>query len=265
MKRAATWLPASLATLLLTTTGAFAQVAPEVDSLGMDAPKQVLFVGNSYLYYGDSLHNHVVRMAKAADPEHEDAYSYKSATISGSYLSQHNISSYLEPNRLGLSEPFDVVVLQGHSTAATTPEKSENFQQSVHEFDKLIEATGAATALYMTPAYVEIHKSYDPGMMDKVETVYTEVGNETGALVIPVGLAFEEAYARRPDMELHKAFDGSHPTLLGTYLAAATTYAALYEASAVGNPYDYYGAISAEDAKFLQEVAEDTVASFYAR
>lgn len=265
MKRVASGLAVSIATLILTTTAASAQPAPEVDSLGMAAPKQVLFVGNSYLYYGDSLHNHVVRMAEAADPEHEDEYSYKSATISGSYLSHHEISSYLEPNRLGLSEPFDVVVLQGHSTAATTPEKAEDFRQSVLDFDKQIKASGAKTALYMTPAYVEVHKSYDPGMMDKIESVYTEVGNEVGALVIPVGLAFEKAYERRPEIQLHKAFDGSHPTLLGTYLAAATTYAALYDASAVGNPYDYYGVISAEDAAFLQEVAEDTVEGFYAR
>ena len=79
-------------------------------------------------------------------------------------------------------------------------------------------------------------------------------GNAADALVIPVGLAFDLAYERRPDIELHKAFDGSHPTLLGTYLAAATTFAALYDVSAVGNPYDYYGAMPAEDAAFLQQV-----------
>ena len=54
-----------------------AGASPEIKSLGIDSPKQVLFIGNSYLYYGDSLHNHVVRMAKAADKENEKAYSYK--------------------------------------------------------------------------------------------------------------------------------------------------------------------------------------------
>ena len=55
----------------------FADVTPKVKSLGIDAPKQVLFIGNSYLYYGDSLHNHVVRMAKAADKENANLYKYK--------------------------------------------------------------------------------------------------------------------------------------------------------------------------------------------
>ena len=109
--------------------GSVAQPAPEVGGLEMEAPKQILFVGNSYLYYGDSLHNHVVRMARAADPD--GTYSYKSATISGAYLAHHDLASHLEPNKLGLAEPFDVVVLQGHSTAATTPEKTEAFRRSV--------------------------------------------------------------------------------------------------------------------------------------
>lgn len=251
------------AALVIAPVAAIGQTAPQVTSLEMEAPQQVLFVGNSYLYYGDSLHNHVVRMARAAYPE--DKFTYKLATISGSYLSHHNIDSYLEPGKLGLDEPFDVVILQGHSTAATTPEKRADFTANVTEMDQAVEATGARTALYMTHAYTDVHDSYDPDMFGQIDATYTEAGNKTEALVIPVGLAFQEAYARRPDIELHKSFDGSHPTLLGTYLGAATVYAALYGKSAVGNSYDYYGEIGEEDARFLQQVAEDTVAAYHAR
>jgi hypothetical protein len=66
-------------------------------------------------------------------------------------------------------------------------------------------------------------------------------------------------------MNLHKEFDGSHPNLLGTYLAAATVYAALYGQSPVGNPYDYFGEIGEEDAAYLQQVAQDVVTGFLAR
>lgn len=76
-------------------------------------------------------------------------------------------------------------------------------------------------------------------------------------------VAFKEAYAKKPGIVLQKNYDGSHPDLLGTYLAACVTYAALYEKSPVGNPYNYYGAIDAETAAFLQQVAWDTVTSFY--
>ncbi len=240
-----------------------AQTSAEVASLDKDAPQRILFVGNSYLYYGDSLHNDVVRMARAAYPD--DKFTYKSATISGAYLAHHNIESHLEPGRLGVKEPFDVVVLQAHSTATTTPEKLEAFKASVAQMAKALEGAGAQTALYMTPAYTKIHKKFDAGMIDAIDTGYTDAGNAAGALVIPVGLAFEEAYARRPDIVLHKEYDGSHPTLLGTYLGAATVYAALYGKSAVGNSYTYYGEVSDEDAAFLQQVAEDTVAKYHSR
>lgn len=253
---------AALCALLLPSV-AVAETAPAVTDLGMEAPARVLFVGNSYLYYGDSLHNHVVRMARAAYPD--DTFTFKSATISGAYLDHHSIASHLEPGRLGVDEPFDVVVLQGHSTATTTDAKLARFNAAVTEMDAAITATGAKTALYMTPAYIDIHKSYDPAMFGKIDDGYTEAGNRVGALVIPVGLAFEMAYERRPDMVLHKTYDGSHPSLLGTYLAAATTYATLYGKLAVGNPYTYYGAVADEDAAFLQQVAEDAVAAYQGR
>ena len=240
-----------------------AGASPEIKSLGIDSPKQVLFIGNSYLYYGDSLHNHVVRMAKAADKENEKAYSYKSATISGAYLWHHHIENYLKPGALGLKAPFDVVILQGHSTSQTIPEKHKSFANKVAEFNEQIKKSGAKTALLMTWAYTKKHKKYNPRMLEMNREGYIEVGNKIGALVIPAGLAFEEAYKRQPGIKLQKEYDGSHPDLIGTYLAACVTYAALYHKSPVGNPYTYYGAIDADTAKFLQTVAWDTVKSFY--
>ena len=106
----------------------------------------------------------------------------------------------------------------------------------------------------MTPAYSQVHARYDPAMIENISLLHIESGNALGALVIPVGLAFEEAYERRPELSLHKFFDGSHPELEGTYLAACVVFASLYGTSPVGNTYTYFGAI-AEDALFLQEVA----------
>jgi hypothetical protein len=128
-----------------------------------------------------------------------------------------------------------------------------------------VRAAGGEPVLYMTPAYVPPHRRYDPGMIGDIASLYVGVGNNIDALVIPVGLAFEEAYRRKPEILLHKTFDGSHPSLLGTYLAAATTFASLYGVSPIGNSYDYFGAVDSEDALFLQQVAQDTVAQFYGR
>jgi len=100
-------------------------------------------------------------------------------------------------------------------------------------------------------------------MIRDVEKMYVTAGNKVGALVIPVGLAFEEAYRQRPDLKLHKTYDGSHPDLIGTYLAACVTYASLYGRSVSGNTYDYFGKLDKESVAFLQAVADKTVAKFY--
>jgi hypothetical protein len=234
--------------------------APRVLRLDTPAPRQMLFVGNSYLFHGDSVHNHVARMARAAHPDH--SFAFRSATISGGYLAHHDIDAHLASEQSGR---FDVVILQGHSTSQSTEAKRADFARQATAMDRAIRAAGAATALYMTPAYNEIHRNFDPDMMRRLDEGYTHVGNALGAVVIPVGLAFAEAYARRPDIALHKAQDWSHPTLLGTYLGAATTFAALYDMPVVGNPYTFFGVISDEDAAFLQQVAADTVAAYRAR
>jgi hypothetical protein len=96
------------------------------------------------------------------------------------------------------------------------------------------------------------------------EAMYVDVGNEIGALVIPVGLAFEEAYRRFPNLKLHNR-DGTHPSLLGTYLAACTTFATLYGRSPVGNSYRAEGITDEALATQLQQVAQDVVTQFFQR
>jgi hypothetical protein len=253
-----------LATFLLATTAAAA--TPEVRAPQVDTPKRVLFVGNSYFYYNDSLHNHVRRMVSAGDPAvTESALQYKSATIGGANLAHHHIDYLTEPGRIGVNQPFELVILQDGSAAPLSEKRRALSMEKIREFSDIIRQRGGQVALYMTHAYVPPHKQAKPENMRLTEAHYLAAGNAVKALVIPVGLAFEEAYRRRPDMKLHKDYDGSHPDLAGTYLAACVVYASVYGKSPVGNAYDYYGKIGKEDAAFLQRVADDTVKKFFGR
>ena len=259
-----------LHTFLLAIALSFAQLglaaqAPVVKAPQVDTPGRVLFVGNSYQYYGDSVHNHVRRMAIAADPSIEKKLAYKSATIGGSSLAHHNIDYLTQPGRIGVNEPFQLVILQDGSAAPLSEKRRAEFREKVIEYNKIIVERGGRTALYMTHAYVAPHKRAKPENIRLTEDLYVSVGNEVGVLVIPVGLAFEEAYRRKPDIRLHKDYDGTHPDLIGTYLAACTVYASIYGKSPVGNSYDYFGKIDRDTATFLQEVAQDTVTKFYSR
>ena len=119
------------------------------------------------------------------------------------------------------------------------------------------------TALYMTPAYVAPHNKASKNMTEKVQKLYEEAGDLNNSIVIPVGLSFKKAYEINPKIQLHKD-DGSHPSVLGTYLAAATVFATLYGKSPDNNEYDHFGLIKPEELVFLQKVANDTVEEYFA-
>lgn len=237
--------------------------APAVKPDWTDPPARILFVGNSYLYYNDSLHNHLRRMARANGPLPEDAYQYKSATIGGANLAQHPIDHLLTPGQLGIDEPFDLVILQGGSAETLSSERLDKFRQTVLSYADKVRARGAAPALYMTHAYAEPHRRVEAGQARVIAAATIEVANEARALVLPVGLAFARSYAERPDFSLHESFDGSHPNLSGTYLAASVLYYTLYGLPASTLQYDYFGEISQDDARYLRHIADETVREFF--
>ena len=252
----------NLACIVLGNFGQAAVAQPiKVKPAEKSNPERVLFVGNSYYYYNNSLHNHVSNLVKSADPALGAKLQFKSATIGGSALHQHNIAHLTEPGRIGVSQPFQWVVMQGGSGEPISVARREVFRKTAAAHAELVKARGGQVALYMTHVYVKPHKLQKATNLQATESLYVEVGNEIGALVIPVGLAFEEAYRRDPDLKLHHP-DGTHPSLLGTYLAAFTTYAVLYAQTPVGNVYRGEGAIDDALATRLQQVAQDVVTQF---
>ena len=240
-------------------------LAAEVQFLENISPQRILFVGNSYFYYNDSLHNHVKRIAEEIGPHGTGEYEYKSATIGGARLSHHPVEALLEPGRLGIDQPFELVILQGGSFEPLEEESRAQLRATAIELSEKIRATGAEVALYMTHAYVEPDERYEPGLIDKIGPTYVSLGNELDALVIPVGLAFERAYEQRPDIVLHESFDGTHPSMLGTYLAACVVYQSIYGQSVTAADYDYFGEVDKASAEFLRRVADETVREFYRR
>ena len=115
----------------------------------------------------------------------------------------------------------------------------------------------------MVHAYVEPHKDTNPNMIKDIKKMYIDAANKNNILVFPVGIAFENAYIDKPEIKLHKHYDGSHPSLLGTYLAASVVFSSITHMSPKNIEYNYYGAISDSDKEFLQKIAHETVESFY--
>ena len=235
----------------------------QITSLKNKNPERVLYIGNSYLYYNDSLHNHVRRMLEEAYANDIDTGNYKLVTISGSRSWHHDIDYSLNHKNLGAKEAFELVIFQGGSGETDTASERKIFSDTTIEVINTIHKSGAEAALYMIHAYVEPHKNTNPKMIEDIKKMYIEAGNKNNALVIPVGIAFENAYKAQPDIVLHKPFDGSHPSLLGTYLAACVVFASITQQSPLEIDYNYYGEISDSDKVFLQEIAHKTVEDFY--
>jgi len=215
-------------------------------------PKKILFIGNSYLYYNDSIHNHVKRMLI----EHygDSEIITKSATIGGSRLHNHNIEHLLNPKNLQLTEQVDLLIMQGGSGEVMTSKSRKIFSNTAKSFSDKAQAQGIKTALYMTHAYTKADRRYKENLIERIAKTYYEAADSSNSLVIPVGEAYEIAYMENPNIELHHP-DGTHPGMLGTYLGAATVFAAITKTSPEGLKYNYLDRVSDKDRVFLQQVA----------
>ena len=254
--------------LLSIAMGGLAAARPVVTDIGIQ-PKTFMFVGNSFMYYNNSMHDYLLEMARAGD-NYAPGYRATSITMSGSGISWHDLESYFKPGAVAsysftrenkvvfnkFDKPFDVVIVQDCSQCPIHPQLKSVFHEQVKKQSEVIRKNGAVPILLMTWAYEDV-----PTMTAQLADEYTTAGNANKALVVPAGLAFANARAKRPDLKLYQK-DKRHPTLAGTYLAVATLYSAIYKKPAGGLvPED----LNPETAKFLQTVAWDTVQEYYGR
>ena len=215
-------------------------------------PKRILFVGNSYLYYNDSVHNHVERML-IEHYDDEDIIT-KSATIGGSRLNNHNIEHLLDYTNLQLDRQIDLLIMQGGSKEVTTSELRSIFTDTAVNYSKKAQKIGIETALYMTHAYLDNDPRYEPNLIEKIKLAYYDAGKKSNSKVAPVGIAYEMAYKERPKIMLHHP-DGTHPGLLGTYLGSYVVFSMITNSSPEGLKYNYLDQISDDDLVFLQKIA----------
>ena len=165
-----------------------------------------------------------------------------------------NIHNNHDFKNLNIDQQIDLLIMQGGSAQVTTKENQEEFITTAVNYAKKAQNLGITTALYMTHAYTKADSRYEPNLIKKIKTTYYSAGEASNSIVIPVGMAYELAYAARPNIKLHHV-DGTHPGPLGTYLAAATVLASITKESPVGLEFNYYDSISNDDRVFLQEMA----------
>jgi hypothetical protein len=259
----------SLLFLIALPDNPLAQTKPKRTDIGGEPPKYILYVGNSFFYYNNSIHNHAVNLTRVADPANKDRYRATSVTISGSGFDWHDIESYFRPDGIGkysfvgdneivFNKPgkrFDAVIMSDCSQCPIHPKLKSVFHEYAKKQTDTVVKHGAKPAFFMTWAYKD-----KPEMTSQLAEQYTIAGNNNDALVIPAGLAFANAISKRPELEFYMP-DKRHPTLIGTYLGACTIYASVYKRSPVGNTY--LAGIDPKLANFLQATAWETVQQYF--
>jgi hypothetical protein len=275
--RIATFLRRHIGALALTALSALllpslpaaaqtAQTAPKRTDLGT-APESVLWVGNSFFYYNNSLHGHFRNLVAAGGGRTRGI----SVTISGSGLDWHDMGSLLRPDGLGRysfvgdneirfnksGRQFDTAVLMDCSQCPVHPVLSKVFFEYAARHSATARANGVEPMFLMTWAYAD-----KPEMTHGLADAYTQAGRQNDAHVIPAGLAFAASIARRPDVDLYVP-DKRHPSLAGTYLAAATLLASVWDVNPVGSKYT--AGLPAGVARPLQEVAWETTRRYHGR
>lgn len=189
----------------------------------MTAPLRILFIGNSYTDRND-LPGLLTRLAAASDPPVEVITG--KVIANGASLRQHWNAGAAA--RLRAEEKWDTVVLQEQSTLPV--KNAGRYHENVRLFAEAVRTHGARLALYLVWA-----RRSAPESQQVLNEAARAVAAETGALVVPVGPAWERVRASGSAPELFDP-DGSHPTLAGSYLAACVFYAALLRRTPEGLP-----------------------------
>lgn len=231
--------------------------------------KSMLWVGNSFFYYNNSMHGHVSQMLAASGGA--AGYRAVSATISGSGINWHDIGAHFTPGGVAsysfvgdnevrfntFDKPFDAVLIRDCSQCPVHPRLQATFHDYARRHSDTARRHGAEPIFFLSWAYQD-----KPGMTAQLAAEYVKAGKANNALVVPAGPAFAASIARRPELNLYAA-DKRHPSLAGTYLGAAVVLASVYKRNPVG--IGYAGGLPAEVAAHLQAVAWETAQAFHAR
>src|SRR6478609_10428947 len=166
---------------------------------------KILFIGNSF-----TQRNNVPGLLAEMAAQRGVSLEHELISMGGASLRNHwNAGRAAKAIETG---GFDYVVLQEQSTLPV--KNAKRMAENVRLFDEMIKQAGSETVLYMTWA-----RQHSPELQQAITDAYTVIGKEIGAIVVPVGLAWQKFLAKHDRPHLYDR-DQSHPPPAGSYLAA---------------------------------------------
>jgi PKD repeat protein len=222
--------------------------------------KKVLFIGNSYTYYNDlpslidSLANHNGNDL-IKDQNTPGGYTFEAHTTNTTTLSKIS------------SDTWDFVILQEQSQLPSFP--YNQVQTDVLPYAKILcdsirSANDCAKPLfYGTWGRRDGDSQWDSintfeKMNNRLYNTYEYMADVNNGKLAPVGIGFryvkEDGSAPISHTQLYSS-DGSHPSILGSYLGACIFYNIIFNSTSTGNTYVPNG-VSTPEAQYIQFVAD---------
>ncbi|MEP1445343.1 MAG: DUF4886 domain-containing protein [Paraglaciecola sp.] len=243
-------------------------VAPEIKPVSKLT--RVLFVGNSFSFYNNGIHNHLGSLIRSSGEWNKNQNRLRLSTLSGGYIKEHIAD--LEYMINVTNRDWQAVVLQGHSKEPINAKSYQKFVEATSIAVQKIKAKDIQPVLFMTWGYKSQAR-----MGRELANVYTQLANKLGVLVVPVGVAFAQAETVLSHIELFVPdvmgvdskgqltykINWKHPSEAGTYLAACVFYATFYQRSPEG--LSYTGKLDKEIALALQNLSWKVTQQFYKR
>lgn len=182
-------------------------------------PLRILFVGNSFTQR-NNLPGLLTELAAARDLCIEHTLISAGGASLRTHWNAGRASTAIAADR------YDYVVLQEQSTLPL--KNAQRMAENIRLFDQAIKQAGSRTVLYMTWA-----RQHAPGTQQAITDAYNMIGSELGAIVVPVGLAWQSFHTTFDEPVLYDR-DQSHPSLAGSYLAACVFLAVLLQMNPMG-------------------------------
>ncbi len=222
---------------------------------------RVLFVGNT-LTADNSMPTMVRRLAESdpqAAPIFAVQYARRGSTLEDA-LDDRKLRDLLARER------WNHVILQEHSEVVSrrNGRETRTFPAAV-ALKRLSRRSGAQTLLFASWGYREGDEEAVPGdtygaMQSRVSRGYFELASRLPAGMAPVGLAWQEALRRQPQLNLWSD-DGRRPSLTGSYLTACVLYIQLTHRDPTGSRFT--AALDRAQAQSLQRIAKESVLRTY--
>jgi len=224
----------------------------------------VLFIGNSY-----TASNNLTNIISSIATSMGDNLITESSLLGGATLQLHTSNS--NTNDLIMSGNWDYVVLQEQSQYPSFPlfQVEQDVFPYATQLSELINEYNdcGEIVFFMTWGRENGDQGNCPnwppvctyeGMDDLLRERYLIMANDNNALVSPVGAVWRFIRDSEYNIDLYSQ-DGSHPSFLGSYVAAVCFYTTLFQKDPLEIPWTADFGVSESDAELINEVVKIVV------